>query len=130
MSQYSVVASRYIPPVAPETEIPAAAAAPQPTDAAASLTNVIPSTSISNDMSDEPCSSSQIGNEVLKPKTDTEADKFVKIEDIGSEEHIDMVSTTPSSSPKEAPTGTTLVESSEAAELRRRRLQKFSKTSQ
>lgn len=125
MNQYSVVASRYIPLAAPETVVPAEATATESNDATASSTVIIAN---SNEMSDQPCSSSQIRNESLTPKSDTEADKFVKIEDIGSEEHIDMVSTTPLTTPQETATGSILVESSEAAELRRRRLQKFSKT--
>lgn len=142
MNQYSIVASRYVPPptIDPSTSLPI----PTTTSSAERSTNALfmPTTSstlpnLSNETidSDQPCTSSQLRNEIAAQCNDIdEADKFVKIEDIGSEEHIDLVSTNSTIS-KEAtsfsppPPPPPIVESSEAAELRRRRLQKFSKTS-
>lgn len=140
MNQYSGIASRYAPP--PNVAQPLTTT----TTTTSTTTNLperttndlfMPSTSsaLPNEtiISDQPSTSSQLRKEIAVQNID-EADKFVKIEDIGSEEHIDMVSTNSTISKEPTtcsppPPPPPIVESSEAAELRRRRLQKFSKTS-
>lgn len=132
MNQYSTVMARLpvvptgIPPVVPETTITpptdnniATKSTPsdftQSTSAVSSSVNDLPSTSAA-------AASSSSGATVEKVTID---DDLVKIEDLGSEEHFDLITTTASTS--NATSGGDIVE---ANELRRRRLEKFLNTEQ
>lgn len=132
MNQYSTVTARLpvvpagTPPVVPaptiipssDNNITTTSAPPdctQSTTAASSSATDLPSTSAAT-------ASSSSAAAVEKVTID---DNLVKIEDLGSEEHFDLVNTTASTS-----NATSSGDFVEANELRRRRLEKFLNTEQ
>lgn len=128
MNQYSTVTARL--PVIP-TGIPPVVPAPTiipPTDNNIATTSTAPTdfkqstTAASSSVSDLPSTSAATASSGSAAAVEnvTIDDDLVKIEDLGSEEHFDLVNTTASTS-----NATSSGDFVEANELRRRRLEKF-----
>lgn len=130
MNQYSTVMARLpvVPPVVPATIIiPPADNNIATTSAPSDFTQ--PTTAASSSVTDLPSTSSAVtasSSSAAAVEKVTIDDDLVKIEDLGSEEHFDLVNNTASTSNATAASG----EFVEANELRRRRLEKFLNTEQ
>lgn len=131
MNQYSTVTARLpivpavIPPVVPATTV----ISPTDTNTDTTSTPSDPTqsaTAASSSVADIPSTSAATaGSSSAAVEKRTIDDDLVKIEDLGSEEHFDLVNTTASTS-----NPTTSADFVGANELRRRRLEKFLNTEQ
>lgn len=125
MNQYSVITARLpiVPPVIPAPIIPTVAAttSTQITEPVASTSKIIPN----EGTTDEP----QTEKTEMTEKDETMIENLVRIEDVGSEEHIDEIIN--KNEPMSSSFNETNIidgETSETAnEIRRRRLEKFLK---
>lgn len=132
MNQYTIVTSRLGPP--PPTFLPSNITAEPNNGNRTTSTNEIETNSAKSELSsttlnEQPSKSNlpSTSKDSAENKNDTNS---VKIVDLGSEEQIDYVEMTKSNKLLEPQTKQPIAESSETAELRRRRLQKFLKNEQ